>query len=390
MGHFVPALNGPSSCPPMGHDQTRPVISGRAGPALKYFGSGWAWAVLFSVLRAGPSGPAQMYTYSPWVVAGDFNQIFCSENKNNTNINRSMMGRFRRFINDMGLKDIPLVGRKYTWSNERSSPTLVKLDHLFCTACWEQLYLDCIRRSNATRLSDHCSLILSLKEDFKGKSRFHFESFWTKIADFLDVVADSWVQPVQTSCPLKRISLKLRRLARSLQSWGHKNAGNVKSQLALAKEILHRLEMAQDSRLLSFEELWLLRRLKQHCLALASLDRTAARLRSRVRYLKEGDANTSFFHLQACYRKKRNFISSLTVGDRVATSHEQKHEALNDFYTNLLGVAKHREFPWATSHVTFVTSSWQLASPSLWVASHTTFVRSYWQPAVGNLSVRAG
>jgi hypothetical protein len=53
-------------------------------------------------------------------------------------------------------------------------------------------------------------------------------------------------------------------LARSLQSWGHKNAGNVKSQLALAKEILHRLEMAQDSRLLSSEELWLMKRLKQH------------------------------------------------------------------------------------------------------------------------------
>ena len=87
-----------------------------------------------------------------------------------------------------------------------------------------------------------------------------------------------------------------------------------------------------------------MRRLKQHCLALASLDRTVARLRSRVRYLKEGDANTFFFHLQACYRKKRNFISSLTVGGWVATSHEQKHEALNDFYTNLLGVAKHREF----------------------------------------------
>ena len=28
----------------------------------------------------------------------------------------------------------------------------------------------------------------------------------------------------------------------------------------------------------------------------------------------------------------------------MVTSHEQKHEALNDFYTNLLGVAKHREF----------------------------------------------
>jgi hypothetical protein len=44
--------------------QTRPDITGRAGPALNYFGPCRAWAVLFSVLRAGPSGPAQMYTYN--------------------------------------------------------------------------------------------------------------------------------------------------------------------------------------------------------------------------------------------------------------------------------------------------------------------------------------
>jgi hypothetical protein len=42
--------------------QTRPDISGRAGPALKYFGSCRAWAVLFSCF--GPAHPAaQMYTY---------------------------------------------------------------------------------------------------------------------------------------------------------------------------------------------------------------------------------------------------------------------------------------------------------------------------------------
>jgi hypothetical protein len=55
--------------------------------------------------------------------------------------------------------------------------------------------------------------------------------------------------------------------------------------------------MAQDSRVLSPDELWLLRKLKQQCLVLASLERTVARLRSRVQYLKDGDANTSFFHM---------------------------------------------------------------------------------------------
>ena len=87
--------------------------------------------------------------------------------------------------------------------------------------------------------------------------------------------------------------------------------GNVNVQLGLAREVMHRLEMAQDNKILSREEIWLLRQLKQHCLVLASLQRTVARLRSRIQFLKEGDANTQFFHRQACYRKKRNFISKL-------------------------------------------------------------------------------
>jgi hypothetical protein len=86
--------------------------------------------------------------------------------------------------------------------------------------------------------------------------------------------------------------------------------GNVNAQLGLAREVLHRLEMAQDIRSLSREELWLWGQLKQHCLVLASLQRTIARLRSRIQFLK-GDANTHFFHRQAVYRKKRKFISNL-------------------------------------------------------------------------------
>jgi hypothetical protein len=42
-------------------------------------------------------------------------------------------------------------------------------------------------------------------------------------------------------------------------------------------------------------EIWFKRKLKQHSLTLASLERMIARLRSKVKILKEGDTNTSFF-----------------------------------------------------------------------------------------------
>ena len=38
----------------------------------------------------------------PWLVAGDFNLIYKDEDKNNSNLNRAMMGRFRRWVNDIG------------------------------------------------------------------------------------------------------------------------------------------------------------------------------------------------------------------------------------------------------------------------------------------------
>jgi exonuclease III len=49
----------------------------------------------------------------PWLIGGDFNLIYKDEDKNNSNLNRAMMGRFHRLINDLSLKEVSLVGRKF-------------------------------------------------------------------------------------------------------------------------------------------------------------------------------------------------------------------------------------------------------------------------------------
>jgi hypothetical protein len=60
--------------------------------------------------------------------------------------------------------------------------------------------------------------------------------------------------------------------------------------------------------------------------------------------LKEGDANSKLFHRQACYRKKRNFISKLEEEGRVITNHDDMQEVLDDFFSNLLGANFQRLF----------------------------------------------
>ena len=80
--------------------------------------------------------------FGPWLVVGDFNLIYRDEDKNNANLNRAMMGRFRRWINDMELSEIPLHGRKFTWTSSftSASPTLVRLDRMFCSLDWEEQF----------------------------------------------------------------------------------------------------------------------------------------------------------------------------------------------------------------------------------------------------------
>lgn len=48
----------------------------------------------------------------PWAIAGDFNLIYQASDKTNNNLNRAMMGRFRRLLDDFRAQRNPSFGTK--------------------------------------------------------------------------------------------------------------------------------------------------------------------------------------------------------------------------------------------------------------------------------------
>jgi hypothetical protein len=106
--------------------------------------------------------------------------------------------------------------------------------------------------------------------------------------------------------PFRALDFKFRSVAKALKSWSSRRIGSVRFQLALTREVILGLDTAEESRTLSDEERRLRNELKFKCLGLASLNRTIIRQRSKLLYLAEGDANTNFFHLQACHQKRKN------------------------------------------------------------------------------------
>jgi endonuclease/exonuclease/phosphatase family metal-dependent hydrolase len=73
----------------------------------------------------------------PWVVIGDFNMIMYASEKNNDNLDRPMMARFRRFAQNLELKDLYMHGRQFTWSNRRETPTMSRIDRALVSVDWD-------------------------------------------------------------------------------------------------------------------------------------------------------------------------------------------------------------------------------------------------------------
>lgn len=287
-------------------------------------------------------GQRRAFCPGPWMVLGDFNMILRASEKNNSNINRSMMNKFRQFVDDHELKELYMHGRRFTWTNEGDNPTLTKIDRVLVTVDWELDYTECLLQALSTGVSDHAPLYLTTSAPFTHKKRFRFEMYWTKLDGFEDAVRDAWKCDAAITDPYKRLDALFRNAGAALQAWGQRKTGNIKLQMAVATWVIFRLDKAQDHRHLSVLETWLRRTLKLCLLGLASLERTIDRQRSRFRWLKEGDANSKFFQAVANGRRAKNFMPHVKLGEEIITEQSKMEEAFSDAFHALIGTAHAR------------------------------------------------
>lgn len=98
----------------------------------------------------------------PWMLIGDFNLTRCLEDKNNCNFNSAEANHFNDLINSLGLIEIPLIDRAYTWSNRRAEPTLVRLDRCFVNVHWDAVFPNTTMSSLTRLASDHVPLLATV------------------------------------------------------------------------------------------------------------------------------------------------------------------------------------------------------------------------------------
>ena len=71
-----------------------------------------------------------------WMICADFNLIYQVADKNNGWLHRGLMCRFCHTLDSLELIELSLSNRHFTWSSERDTPTLERLDRVFASVDW--------------------------------------------------------------------------------------------------------------------------------------------------------------------------------------------------------------------------------------------------------------
>jgi exonuclease III len=113
-----------------------------------------------------------------WIILGDFNFIRNSNDRNKPRGDVNDMLLFNEAMNNLGILELPLKGRKYTWINMQKHPLMEKLDWFFTSSSWTSSYPNTIAYPMVKPTSDHTPCVISIGTKIPKARIFRFENFW--------------------------------------------------------------------------------------------------------------------------------------------------------------------------------------------------------------------
>ncbi|GMI81993.1 hypothetical protein HRI_001868600 [Hibiscus trionum] len=268
----------------------------------------------------------------PWVVIGDFNEIFLATEKQGGRVrNARQMDNFRTVVEECSLLDLGYTGPWFTWEKGRFSETNIRerLDRGLANPVWEAQFPDYHIRHLSHSFSDHRPILLNTGHGKTFRNRiwhFRFESAW--------LVEDSCISKVERLWTSSSGSFldRLKSLCLGLDVWFkqiRKDKGLTVADLNKKLESLNSLQPTDN----------VLGEIMDVKLAINfELDKEELywEQRARSNWLKYGDRNTAFFHRCATQRKRRNKIRSLENDSGVICMNEQEMgQVARNYFTDL-------------------------------------------------------
>lgn len=231
-----------------------------------------------------------------WMIVGDFNLMRRPEDRNKLGGDVNEMFLFNEAISALRLVELPLQGRRYTWTNKQQDPLLERLDWFFTSNAWTLTYPNTMVWPLVMQTSDHVPCLIKTATTVPKGKIFRFENYWMQHPDFMQVVQHAWSLPVETQDVAKRISAKFKNLRRVLKAW-QSTVSNLKVIITNVKLVLSFMEVLEECRDLSVQEWNFKTLLMEKLLSLLKQQRIYWKERGTIKWVKFGDEGTNFLML---------------------------------------------------------------------------------------------
>jgi len=178
---------------------------------------------------------------------GDFNAVRNVEERWSKRGNSAAydVNYFSHFIDDNGLIDLPLCGRRYTWYKGDGSARS-RLDRFLLSEEWCLQWPNCRQVALLRGLSDHCPLLLSVDEENWGPRPVRMLKCWQELTGYKQFVKEKWQSLEVEGWGVYVLREKLKMIKMALKDWHSIHAKNVPGKIEVLKNRLFVLDDQVD------------------------------------------------------------------------------------------------------------------------------------------------
>ncbi|KAK2440720.1 hypothetical protein QL285_012099 [Trifolium repens] len=269
-------------------------------------------------------------------VCGDFNAVRSTDERRSTSSGQrpSDYLAFNRFVEDNLLIDLPLCGRKFTWYRG-DGLAMSRLNRFLLSEEWCLSWPNCMQSAQLRGLSDHCALVLASDEANWGPRPLRMLKCWRDVPGYSLFVKEKWGTLNVDGWGGFVLKEKLKVMKGALKEWHMTHAHNLPSNIESLKCRLSVLDLKGEDDTLSEAEIEEMHGVTADIHFLSRRQASISWQQSRSKWLKEGDANSKYFHSMLARRRRGNAISSVQVdGVTLEGVHPVRQAVFSHFATH--------------------------------------------------------
>ncbi|XP_071738876.1 uncharacterized protein [Rutidosis leptorrhynchoides] len=252
------------------------------------------------------------YDNAAWFFCGEFNEVKNINERENTNFISRRTSRFNSFINDNGLIEIPLSGRKFTRISDEGLQFSI-LVHFLVSDNFAFLWNDLSVTALDRKLLDHTPILLKNGQFDSGPKPTRVFDSWLDTDGAAQIISDASKLPIAPCRPDTTFRLKLKNVKSKLKNWSSLSFGKLDSKIKHLNELCNFWDVEAKKRVLTDTEIheWLNNR--NSWIEKDHVKRNMLKQKARIKWAVEGDENSKYFHSIIKRKCNKNNIRGLHI-----------------------------------------------------------------------------